>query len=178
MSDHDSEIQSAEQVADTGLDDPLLRLICRDLHQSERSSEVAGPVVARLIGITDAGVPLVVTPLSGPASLTALSTVDLTRSHIGMQVLLVFEGNDARRPIIVGVLRGAGAWSALPAPGRVEVDVDGQRMVVSAKHELVLRCGRASITLDSEGKVTIRGTQVVSHASGVNRIRGGSVQLN
>jgi hypothetical protein len=51
-------------------------------------------------------------------------------------------------------------------------------MVVSAKHELVLRCGRASITLDSDGKVTIRGTQVVSHASGVNLIRGGSVQLN
>lgn len=171
----------AEHVADTdspAADDPLLQLIRRDLHQSERSSAVAGPVVAELIGITEAGVPLVVTPLSSPASLQARSTTDLTRAHIGMQVLLVFEGNDVGRPIIIGVLRGAGAWSPLPAPARVDVDVDGKRMVVSAKHELVLRCGRASITLDADGKVTIRGTQVVSHSSGVNRIRGGSVQLN
>jgi hypothetical protein len=41
-----------------------------------------------------------------------------------------------------------------------------------------LRCGEASISLSRDGKVVIRGRHIVSHASGVNRIRGGSVELN
>jgi hypothetical protein len=42
----------------------------------------------------------------------------------------------------------------------------------------VLRCGKASITLTSAGKVLIRGTYVLSRSSGVNKIKGGSIQLN
>ena len=41
-----------------------------------------------------------------------------------------------------------------------------------------LRCGRASLIMEKDGRITLRGTRVVSHASGTNRIRGGSVQLN
>jgi hypothetical protein len=50
--------------------------------------------------------------------------------------------------------------------------------MVSAKEQLVLRCGKASITLTKEGKVLIQGAYVSSRSSGVNRIKGGSVQLN
>ena len=60
----------------------------------------------------------------------------------------------------------------------VEVDADGERLMVSAKEQLVLRCGKASITLTKEGKVLIQGAYVSSRSSGVNRIKGGSVQLN
>jgi hypothetical protein len=51
-------------------------------------------------------------------------------------------------------------------------------MIVSAKEELVLRCGKASITLTKAGKVMIKGSYLLSRSSGVNRIKGGSVQLN
>jgi len=138
----------------------------------------SGAVIGRLIGMKAGAGPLVL--LSHDAvALPARSTVDLRRSHIGQQVLLAFEDNDRLRPIVIGVMRDAQAWSTLPdTSGRVEVDVDGKRMVVSARHELVLRCGDASITLDHDGRITIRGTQVISHSEGVNRIRGGSVQLN
>lgn len=51
-------------------------------------------------------------------------------------------------------------------------------MIVSAKEQLVLRCGKASITLTKAGKVLIKGSYVLSRSSGVNRIKGGSVQLN
>ena len=51
-------------------------------------------------------------------------------------------------------------------------------MVLSAQEEIVLRCGKASITLTKAGKVLIEGAYVLSRSSGVNRIRGGSVQLN
>jgi hypothetical protein len=58
------------------------------------------------------------------------------------------------------------------------VDCDGDRLIVTAKEQLVLRCGAASITLTKAGKVLIRGAYVSSTSTGVNRINGGSVQLN
>ena len=51
-------------------------------------------------------------------------------------------------------------------------------MIVSAKEQLVLRCGKASITLTKAGKVMIQGSYVLSRSTGVNRVKGGSVQLN
>ena len=93
-------------------------------------------------------------------------------------VVLMFEGGDPARPIVMGVLRGAKAGRWRSAPAQVEVDADGERMIVSAKEQLVLRCGKASITLTKAGKVLIEGAYVLSRSTGVNRIKGGSVQLN
>ncbi len=45
-------------------------------------------------------------------------------------------------------------------------------MLVSAKDELVLRCGKASITLTRAGKVLIQGSYVSSRSTGVNRVKG------
>jgi hypothetical protein len=69
-------------------------------------------------------------------------------------------------------------WPLADRVDQVEVDADGERMIVSAKEQVVLRCGKASITLTKAGKVLIQGSYVLSRSSGVNRIKGGSVQLN
>ena len=76
------------------------------------------------------------------------------------------------------MLRGATGLAARRSPAQVEVDADGERMIVSADEQLVLRCGKASITLTKAGKVLIEGAYVLSRSTGVNRIKGGSVQLN
>jgi hypothetical protein len=60
----------------------------------------------------------------------------------------------------------------------MDAEVDGERLVFTAKKEIVLRCGKASITLTRAGKVLIRGIYLLSRSSGVNRIKGGSVQIN
>lgn len=138
---------------------------------------MAAPAVGQLVGMTGAA-PWVVVGACGTQAMAARSTVELDRSHIGMHVVLLFEGNDMSLPIVVGVMRGAHGWSAPSCNDGVEVDVDGQRMLISAQKELVLRCGAASIVLNHEGKIVIRGSELVSHSGGVNRIRGGSVQLN
>jgi hypothetical protein len=104
--------------------------------------------------------------------------VDLHGPHIGCDVVLVFEDAGSAKPIIVGCVRNAGHQTTAQAVGQIEVDADGERLIVSAKHGLVLRCGKASVTLSADGKIVLRGTQVVSHASGVNRVKGGSVQIN
>jgi len=114
----------------------------------------------------------------GTIAVRARSVVDLHGAHIGRQVVLMFENADPARPIVIGVLRGAQGWPLPNAPAQVEVDADGERMLVSAKDELVLRCGKASITLTRAGKVLIQGSYVSSRSTGVNRVKGGSVQLN
>jgi hypothetical protein len=49
---------------------------------------------------------------------------------------------------------------------------------LEAQEEIVLKCGEGSITLRKDGKIIIKGTHLLSRASGPNRIKGGSVQIN
>ncbi|NNK98434.1 MAG: hypothetical protein HKO88_05245, partial [Xanthomonadales bacterium] len=60
----------------------------------------------------------------------------------------------------------------------VNVKVDGETVTLSADKEIVLRCGKSSITLTRAGKVIIKGAYLTNHSTGVNRIKGGSVQIN
>jgi hypothetical protein len=104
------------------------------------------------------------------------------------KAVLLFENGDPRLPLVVGMeqvrsatpLTDAVLESSLPAPAEqpVEAHVDGQRVVIEGKDEIVLQCGRASITLRRNGKVIIKGTYVETHSEGVNRIKGGSVHFN
>ena len=109
----------------------------------------------------------------------ARTTVELQPQHIGRTVVMLNEPcsePEARaQPIVIGLLR-----DARPAtlPAWPPLDHDGEPTTVEAESELTLRCGKASITLRSDGKVEIRGETIVSQAVGANRIRGGSVQLN
>jgi hypothetical protein len=140
----------------------------------------AGVVIGELIGMTNEGrTPLILYPRQpGTAALAARTIVDLHGAYIGREVVLMFEGADPSRPIIMGVLQEGDRLPPDQQSGQVEVDVDGERMLLSAKEQLVLRCGKASITLTKTGKVMIKGSYVLSRSSGVNRIKGGSVQLN
>ncbi|WP_210418749.1 DUF6484 domain-containing protein [Aliikangiella coralliicola] len=56
--------------------------------------------------------------------------------------------------------------------------IDGERVVLEGKEEITLKCGEASITLTKAGKILIRGKYLLNRSTGVNRIMGGSVQVN
>lgn len=60
----------------------------------------------------------------------------------------------------------------------IEADVDGRRVRVTAQDEIVLECGKASITLRRNGRIIVRGTYVETRSEGTNRIKGGQVQIN
>jgi hypothetical protein len=74
----------------------------------------------------------------------------------------------------MGIVEDRGAKRRQP----VELRLDKQKFVFTAEQEIVLRCGKASITLTRAGKVLIRGAYILNRSSGVNRIKGGSVQIN
>lgn len=149
--------------------------------QRARSPErIDGIVTGTLIGFADEGqTPLVTYPQQpGSAAIAAAAILDLHGPHIGRQVVLQFENGNPARPVIMGLLRRKADWSLAQQPGQVEVDADGERLIIGAKEQLVLKCGKASITLTRAGKIVIHGTYVSNRSSGVMRIKGGSVQLN
>jgi hypothetical protein len=108
--------------------------------------------------------------------LRARSTVPLKPAHVGRQVLAC-RANRSGQPVIIGVLTDLSGDGSPEAPA-VDLVVERRRVVVCAQTELVLRCGDASITLAADGKLTIRGVDVVSSASRTQRIRGGAVRIN
>ena len=170
-----------KNTASVGVAEPVGDELRPLLENRTVSSAVPGTsagavVIGELVAMVDEGrTPLVVAP--GMSAVRARATVDVHGAHVGAGVVLVFENGDPARPIILGVMRTE-HQSPEPSPGSVDVEADGERLVVSARQQLVLRCGKARITLTRAGKVLVEGTYISSRSSGVNRIRGGSVHLN
>jgi hypothetical protein len=144
------------------------------------ATNVAGVVVGKLVGFKDRGdTPLVTYPgQSGVAALPAMRMIDLTPAHVGRDVVLAFDQGNPQRPIVLGCLHEFDSRGKLPRSESVQVEADGERFVLTAKQELVLRCGKASIRLLHTGEIFIDGAAISSRATGAHRIKGGSIQLN
>ena len=138
---------------------------------TEARTNVEGIVVGTLTGLDEAGVPLVdfsLNPTGRPIS--ARSTVALNEDHRGCNVALMFEQNNVRQPIVIGLMH---------VPGKkMAVTVDGEIQEVVAEKELLLRCGKSSILLRRDGKIIIKGENILSRARMTNKVKGGSIQLN
>jgi len=93
-------------------------------------------------------------------------------------VALSFVEGNIQQPLILGFIRATANAVESANHQTFEVQQDGQRLVISAEQELVLKCGESTVTLTKDGKITIRGKQLLSRAEGVNRIKGGAVQIN
>lgn len=134
-----------------------------------------GVVIGALVGFSEDGAPLVDFP--GNAQDNAIPTraiVALTAEDVGREVALLFEDADPAKPLLIGAI----IHPDMRAIPKVSVQRDDEYVELTAEREIVLRCGHASITLTRAGKVLIRGAYVSSRSSGVNRIKGGSVQIN
>ncbi len=112
----------------------------------------------------------------------AKSTVQMSSDDIGSEVALMFESGDLSKPIVIGKIISATQElrkaERLEATNQNTAQVDGEAVEISGQERVVLRCGKASITLTPEGKIILRGTYISSRSSGMNRIKGGSIQLN
>ena len=154
--------------------------------QDRTQAASGGIVIGTLVKIDSSGHPLVdFAENLASGLLAARTTVPLDESHVGSDVALMFAASDLSKPVVLGLIQ-----APQPTRDRVEpnasdedtppldVEIDGQRVVLTAEKEIVLRCGKASITLTRAGKILIRGAFLLSRSSGVNRIKGSSVQIN
>jgi Domain of unknown function (DUF6484) len=132
---------------------------------------IDGIVVGKLSAFDASGAPTVDFPGNILGAQSARSTVALTPADCGRDIAMMFEAGDVRKPIVLGLIHH-------PIPVPTEAIVDKKRIVFAAEEEIELRCGESSITLTKAGKVLIRGAYLLSRSTGVNRIKGGSVQIN
>lgn len=95
----------------------------------------------------------------------------------GRDALVVFDNGDPGKPVIVDVVDDA-AFSGARAAEKRDVVIDGENLVIEGRRTVTLKCGKGSIELREDGKIFVRGTHLVSRATGVNRIRGGAVRIN
>ena len=101
-------------------------------------------------------------------------------------VVIYFEKGHTDMPVVLDRLLLKVEKQPRPAPQQVELQVtnpedatiDGKKVHFAAEEQMVLRCGRASITLTRAGKVIIRGAYLSTRSSGAHVIKGSSVKIN
>ena len=102
-----------------------------------------------------------------------LQTSEGTCPHLasGDTVLVWLPENDEQRGVVLGRI----------GPSRAAVSKDKDtpdEIVIEAKKNLTFKCGDGSITLRKDGKILIKGKDLVSRAKRMNRIKGGAVTIN
>lgn len=138
---------------------------------SEKAAKIEGIVVGRITGFHRGGEPLIdytMNNTGGP--LLARTTVSLDTCHIGRDAAVMFERGDSRKPIIIGLMHNSNM--------NVETVDDDKTTVISSDKEILIRCGEASIHLKKDGKIIIKGKDILSRARGNHDIKGGMINLN
>ena len=170
----------------------MLKILPKTGRRSEPAPGFSTPRVGEIVRISESGEAWVDfsdnpsgTPIPARSLLaTPSSPCDDSNALVGSAVLLVFENEDPALPIICGIVRKR--LQPRPTVPVVTLDkssvrdvlVDGRQLVFSAQQQILLRCGKSSVLLRRDGKIVIRGTNLLSRSSGVNRIKGGSIDLN
>ncbi len=96
----------------------------------------------------------------------------LLRLAIGDAVLLWRAGSEDAYGVILGRVGPSHASELEPSEEIPEV------LVIEARSQITLRVGEGSITIREDGKILIKGKDLVSHAQRMNRIKGGAVAIN
>ena len=178
-----------------------------ELHPSEGSQEgrhdmslrsfvegaTSGITVTAIIRGFDCNeIPMISTPEKPNRLVKVGRTLVAVGDHmIGQEVLVLFEGGDIESAVILGVIKNcAKSRQGDPVPAGVvlnehrrslsllDVEHSENSVEINASQKIVFRCGASSITLQADGRVIVRGDDVLIRSVGLNRIKGASVQIN
>ncbi|WP_299871142.1 DUF6484 domain-containing protein [uncultured Cocleimonas sp.] len=134
-------------------------------------------IIGALVGIDEKNQPIIVYPDNPIESgVVAKSTTLFTSDDVGCDVAMLFENGDKSKPLIIGKIQQP--KTEPKKNSLLDIKLDDQEITLSASKQITLSCGKSSITLTKAGKILIRGEYVLTRSSGVNRIKGGSVQIN
>lgn len=109
--------------------------------------------------------------------------LEATALHTSTDALPLAEGDSVlvwqsvSSPSIAVILGRIGPTASQVVRG-VTDDSTPDTLVLEAKESLTLKVGDGSIEIRADGKILIKGTDLVSHAKRMNRIKGGAVSIN
>ena len=137
-----------------------------ECEQAERLCDPGSTLIqGTLMSITSEGLLMVA---NGRGEVVACEFLQSSgvRLQAGDQVLVAPALTAGMQPTVLGRI---GRYSE-PAPA--------SQVMIEATESLTLKCGEASIDLRADGKVMVRGEDVLLRAKGTQRIRGGTVSIN
>jgi len=71
------------------------------------------------------------------------------------------------RGYVLGILRS-----------NIKRDAAPKNLTIEASETLEFRCGQSSIVMTRQGRMTLRGSDLTSRASRINKIKGAAVKIN
>jgi len=92
--------------------------------------------------------------------------------YLGAKVLLTFERGDPTLPIVLGRVH-----DRVRAKGRV-LHLKASSVMLEAEERLSLQCGEGRVEIQRDGKVLLRGKDIVSRAARTNKVQGATVRMN
>ena len=123
--------------------------------------------------IDDQGYPLVMIDGQQATAIKAQFLCPPEQLTPNAQCALMYQEGLQNMPVIMGVFQNP--IIALSGDGLTQTQAHKK---IEANQSIMISCGKASIALSQDGRVEIRGTSVVQHSTGLNRIRGASVKIN
>jgi hypothetical protein len=130
-----------------------------------------------------------------PSYFIRTTTGPLPRLNIGDEALFILDSGQ-ERGYILGLIEpyrheinaedeksetllSSGEEVEIKLPGKLQnVRVNGKKIYIEADDEIHLKCGKSSIFLNRQGKIVVRGANLISRSSGMNKIKGAAVNIN
>lgn len=141
------------------------------VNKAEYPSHVEGVVVGTIVDFNENSVPFVDHPLNRNSQpVAARSFTALKLENKGRNVALMFENGDIRKPVVMGLMHDVSECHAVLKDNNVKT--------IKSSREIVLECGKSSISLREDGVIVINGEEIFSSARKNNIIKGGTIHLN
>jgi hypothetical protein len=131
------------------------------------AAPAALPLRARLLTIQDDGVLLVQLADGSECACDWLESATTAALALAVGDAVLVMPESAGAPAVV-----------LGRIGRYRAPVTEAHVTLEATESLTLKCGEASVDLRADGKVMVRGEDVLLRAKGTQRIRAGTVSIN
>ena len=149
---------------------------------AEAVNLLAQPVIGQLTASENPGEILVICEGHEPRPAQLLSGINrselINKTATGQRVLVVFIKGNPDEPVIVGMMENLLEELVFMEKSPVDALVDGERVMIRAEKEIALICGEGSITITRDGRIVVKGRDIISRASQLNKIKGSSVELN
>jgi hypothetical protein len=129
-----------------------------------------GVVSGKVVSLESNGLVLVDYPKNHLGWVQARTLVN--ELQVGAAVLLAFDGGDHTRPVVLGIL-----YDRVNTE-KATLHLKASRIIIEAGEELVMKSGEGSFEARRDGKVNIKGRDVVSRAARTNKVRGSTVLIN
>ncbi len=110
----------------------------------------------------------------GGAAVPAVALAALPLIAKGDAVALMFQDGNPQRPVILGKME----TKQVDLAAGSRITQSDEQIEIAHDKCIVLRCGKAVLTMRGDGRIELNGEYLLSTARGMNRIAGASVKIN